>query len=418
VVRTAKTLGLQQSMRPRSPPAEWPKVKKKRSRLVVTGSWHLKFVLAPLGSSGYIGRSRGEFEGTPIELDSAVTPSYPLGMDDIFEDFFRSFTEEVKATIRRIDTLIGPAHWPSVGGYKEGVIRRQLADCVPQRYTVSTGFVLSRDGAGETIRSRQIDVLVWDSHNYSPIFRDGSFVVIPPQALRVAMEIKGNLKTKELRESLENLDSLSPFMNIITTHHSNDAEAKTGFRRYVVAAESPLEFPSGIFDRLYKYYIKCVYDPEEPTEKHVQLTTPERTNLTMGDLWWGITPWISGIAILDKGMVHANRLSNQMSYLVINDVVIDKVDHTMGLLRSNVERFLANSRIHSAYRDHFRRMPRGGTSLILPIPYNSFSGTYLSNQIYKPAEPHFWTLDDAKKEKADRDVRKAKHESTSEDAGD
>ena len=57
-------------------------------------------------------------------------------MADDLEDFYRSFTEEVRATIGRIDSLIGRAHWPSVGNYKEGVIRRQLVDCVPDRFSV------------------------------------------------------------------------------------------------------------------------------------------------------------------------------------------------------------------------------------------------------------------------------------------
>ena len=242
-----------------------------------------------------------------------------IGVPDYRENFSRSLTDEVNATIHRIDELIGDTHWPSVGGYKESVIRKQLVDYLPARYSVGTGFVISPTD-GDPVRSKQIDVLIWDSHNYAPTFVDGAFVIIPPQALRVAIEVKGNLTGEMLREGLDNLDSLTKFIPIVLRDHSGDEHARSGFRRYIVAAQSPLKFPNAIFDQIYGHYLKCVYDDDNPTEQHVQLTIDERIELAKSPLWWGLTPLISGVAILGSGMIRAVRFGDEVGYFVSNDV--------------------------------------------------------------------------------------------------
>src|SRR4051812_16353188 len=103
--------------------------------------------------------------------------------------------------MRRLDLLIGDRHWLSVGNYKESLTRSLLSNKIPKRFEVGTGFVLSIQG-GERKISRQIDVLVWDSYNFTPIFREGEFVIIPPEACRAAIEVKGNLDHEELASSL------------------------------------------------------------------------------------------------------------------------------------------------------------------------------------------------------------------------
>ena len=129
----------------------------------------------------------------------------------VIKDLSATYTSELQSKMARLDGLIGAKHWYSVGSYKEALIREQIGTKVPRQFEVGTGFVLSVTGRGRVI-SKQIDVLVWDSQRHSPIFRDGDFVVIPPEACRAAIEVKGSLGATELKEGLDNLDSLTPFM--------------------------------------------------------------------------------------------------------------------------------------------------------------------------------------------------------------
>jgi len=325
---------------------------------------------------------------------------------DYREIFSQSFTGEVDATIRRIDDLIGAAHWASVGDYKEGVIRKQLIDYIPARYSVGTGFVISPNG-NEPVRSNQIDVLIWDSHNYAPIFVDGEFVVIPPQALRVAIEVKGNLTGEALREGLYNLDSLTKFIPIIQNNHSDDEHAHSGFRRYIVVAETPLKFPGPIFDQVYRYYVRCVFGPEFLTDKYQQLKIDQRIALAKGPLWWGLTPFISGVAILGKGMIRAVRFDDEVGYFVSNDVEKDRVDHTIGQIRQWIDVFLNSALMQRNYRDS-SMSGREQNGLVMPVPFTSEikSKNILAN-VYPLSQSHQeFTLEDAIRERDKRAERR------------
>jgi hypothetical protein len=324
-------------------------------------------------------------------------------------------TEEVKATIHRIDELIGDAHWLSVGEYKESVIRRQLVNYLPARYSVGTGFVVSPTD-GDPIRSKQIDVLIWDSHNYAPIFADGAFVIIPPQALRVAIEVKGNLTGEMLREGLDNLDSLTQFIPILQDDHSDDEHARSGFRRYIVAAQSPLKFPGAIFDQVYAHYLKCVYDDENPTDQHVQLTIDQRIEMAKSSLWWGLTPLISGISILGAGMIRAVRFGGEIGYFVPNDVEQDGADHTIGQIRQSIDRFLTTDVIRKHQRD-YAMTGREANGWVMPVPFTPALDAKIPAKVYSLPQPHGWTLDDARRAKIKRDERHKKRESAAEPDG-
>lgn len=130
---------------------------------------------------------------------------------NVFEKYLSSYNAELLSKVSRLDELVGRDHWLSVGNYKESILRSLIANILPRKYEVSTGFILASDRDGKILKSRQIDIIIWDSVNYAPIFRDGDFVIVPPEACSAVVEVKGKLKSKELRSSLLNIDSLMNF---------------------------------------------------------------------------------------------------------------------------------------------------------------------------------------------------------------
>jgi hypothetical protein len=331
-------------------------------------------------------------------------------MANYWDEFSRSRTNEVAATIGRIDDLIGPAHWLSVGTYKESVIRKQLIDYLPGRYSVGTGFVLH--DIGPRVLSRQIDVLVWDSQDYAPIFRDGSFVIIHPQSLRIAIEVKGNLTLPAFEEALENLDSLSPFLSVIDENHSADPHARHGFLRFVVAGGSDVAFPDPFLDRLYRYYIRCIYDKNEPTEIHVQLTMEERDQRTA---LWGLTPWISGVAILRKGMLRIVKVDDTAGYVISNDAEQDCVDHTIGLIQRAIDRFLTNDLVKATRKD-YAYTTKESERKIMPVPFREVVQNWRDGLIHAPPD-RTWTLEDAIAAKQKRDERRRRRSNLDAEVG-
>jgi hypothetical protein len=104
--------------------------------------------------------------------------------------------------------LIAGVHDPSLGNYKERLLRTIIANFIPKRYEVGTGFVLfptrklqeegevfgdatSTDAPHEV--SKQLDIIVYDSSSYPVVFRDEDFVVVRPEAVNAIVEVKGAL---------------------------------------------------------------------------------------------------------------------------------------------------------------------------------------------------------------------------------
>jgi len=113
---------------------------------------------------------------------------------------------------KRIDLLtklIHGNHEPSLGGYKERLLADAIRQSIPKRYEVGTGFVAfpktKSDSSTSTIHeiSRQLDVIVFDSHEYAPIFRDGDFVVVPPCAVCAVIEVKSTASYSSVRDVVD-----------------------------------------------------------------------------------------------------------------------------------------------------------------------------------------------------------------------
>lgn len=168
---------------------------------------------------------------------------------NVFENFLSSYNAELLSKVSRLDELIGRDHWLSVGTYKESILRSLISNILPRRYEVSTGFILASDREGRILKSRQIDIIIWDSTNYAPIFRDGDFVIVPPESCSAVVEVKGKLTARELGKSLLNIDSLIEFC--LTAYPVYNHICKYIFA-YDISKE--LKFPDGLWQVIAKTY--------------------------------------------------------------------------------------------------------------------------------------------------------------------
>ena len=120
----------------------------------------------------------------------------------------------------RIDLLaqvLQDAHYPSLGTYKERMLAETIRNYLPASLSVGTGFVMfpcsdSAPAAGQHFDhlnrsafsvSRQCDILVFDGNNYPPVFKDGDFVVLRPEAVKAVIEVKGSISVPEVRQLVE-----------------------------------------------------------------------------------------------------------------------------------------------------------------------------------------------------------------------
>ena len=121
---------------------------------------------------------------------------------------FRSLASEITAIRNRVQNLIGPAHWPTVGAAKESVLRSIIRRHLPPSLHVGSGFILSPDG-----QSSQIDILIYDER--APVlFKDGDLVILTPDSVRGVIEVKTRLSMQEFKNAVSKLDEIATLMRL------------------------------------------------------------------------------------------------------------------------------------------------------------------------------------------------------------
>ncbi|HCF9827720.1 TPA: DUF6602 domain-containing protein [Pseudomonas aeruginosa] len=146
--------------------------------------------------------------------------------------FSATIAVELEYLSERIKLIID--HGPTVGTYRENLLQNSLRKHLPERYHVATGFIFGAH--------TQIDILIYDRIDYAPIFREGDLVIVPPEAVRAAIEVKTNLTS-------ENLESALGIINEIA--HLDDNEPP--FFKGIFSFDSSLnsEF---LYEKISKFY--------------------------------------------------------------------------------------------------------------------------------------------------------------------
>jgi len=87
------------------------------------------------------------------------------------------------------------SHAPTLGAYRENVLKKYLRKFIPGELNVSSGFVI--DSASKVnqnnISSKQIDVLIYNSHKSTPILETDGFSIISKESLLGCIEVKSSL---------------------------------------------------------------------------------------------------------------------------------------------------------------------------------------------------------------------------------
>ena len=115
--------------------------------------------------------------------------------------FSATIAGELESLSERVRFIIN--HGPSVGTYRENLLQSSLRKHLPERYHIATGFIFGL--------SKQIDILIYDRVDYAPIFREGDFVIVPPESVRAVIEVKTNLTSYNLRLALKSFHLASRF---------------------------------------------------------------------------------------------------------------------------------------------------------------------------------------------------------------
>lgn len=88
-------------------------------------------------------------------------------------------------------------HPTTLGSYRERVLKNFLRQFTPKNLTIGSGFVFDFKNAEKDKlyfeQTKQIDCLIYDENNYTPFLKTEDFVIIEPESLFAAIEIKSQL---------------------------------------------------------------------------------------------------------------------------------------------------------------------------------------------------------------------------------
>jgi hypothetical protein len=152
--------------------------------------------------------------------------------------------ESFSTHIDRLSKIIGDAHEPSLGSYKERLLAEAIRNFIPKKYSIGTGFVLfptrtdeeaSVSGKKSTKKksatkksskkadsttsaslpqtnifnargieiSNQLDIIVYDDSLYPLLLKEDDFVIVRPESVRAIIEVKGFLNINKSKEFME-----------------------------------------------------------------------------------------------------------------------------------------------------------------------------------------------------------------------
>ncbi len=130
----------------------------------------------------------------------AKHPTPPTPVKVTLDKLFSSIAEEMASSFK---TMASISHAPTRGGGHESIWGEWLRKYLPQRYSVSPGFIIDSKGN----QSLQQDLIVFD-RQYSPLLLNKDEVLfIPAEAVYAVIEVKSNLTPAELRDALKKISS-------------------------------------------------------------------------------------------------------------------------------------------------------------------------------------------------------------------
>lgn len=117
------------------------------------------------------------------------------------------------------DGRSGSAHAGEDGRYVESLLRQHLQKYLPRDLEVLTGFILrpaiitgkdgaEREGKGDR-KSRQLDIIVYDTAHYPLFQRFENNVVAPPEGVVAVLSVKKHLRSGNVKAECESLGDVA-----------------------------------------------------------------------------------------------------------------------------------------------------------------------------------------------------------------
>lgn len=125
--------------------------------------------------------------------------------------YYSLVSDELRIKLDQVRQLIRK-HNPTIGLLTETIVRSFLATYLPKLVSVEQGFIMNEEGEV----SRQCDILIYDSHNYYPLYRIDDVVVVPSAAVVAIIEVKTTITKPIFHSVIDYFKDVAPFSSAQT----------------------------------------------------------------------------------------------------------------------------------------------------------------------------------------------------------
>jgi hypothetical protein len=127
---------------------------------------------------------------------------------DLIHVYWQGVLQRLQAEVDQMNQLI--AHEGVKGTENEGSLVRLLERLLPARYAVGTGLIIDSSGAS----SKQMDVVVYEASDEPTILAQTNQVLFPIENVRLCIEVKTTLDSREVDDAREKKASIDALFSI------------------------------------------------------------------------------------------------------------------------------------------------------------------------------------------------------------
>ena len=158
----------------------------------------------------------------PASSTESSPNSPPYSLPAALFGYYSSQAKVMLDQYKNINQLLGPTNdWTPSGTLCEVLIRDLIRCVLPRRYSADKGFILGRRKKdNKEIHSPEIDLLIHNSLDYSPVYRLEDFVIVLPYAVKGVIQVKQTLNGGQLKDAIDNLVGAKEHLKASSSVHT------------------------------------------------------------------------------------------------------------------------------------------------------------------------------------------------------
>ena len=125
-------------------------------------------------------------------------------------DYFRLIQDKMQKQKEMFWKMIEKKQSYPRGFLFEEIVRDTLRELLPSRFGIAHGFLIEAEGP----KSKQCDIIIYDSALYSPLLNVGSFAILPALSALAVIEVKTTINGTNLKEAFENFKAAKRLLPI------------------------------------------------------------------------------------------------------------------------------------------------------------------------------------------------------------